>query len=112
MLYQTLGQTGLRVSQLALGTFNFGTAWGHGANRAEARPLFNAFRLAGGYCIETADIYPSGESEKLIGEFIASARDEIVVATKCRYGARRPMGVAAVGKFHEGYTSASRSQLD
>ncbi|HSC82129.1 MAG TPA: aldo/keto reductase, partial [Pseudomonas sp.] len=38
MRYTTLGRrTGLRVSELALGTANFGTGWGHGAERAEAQ---------------------------------------------------------------------------
>src|ERR1700730_9187277 len=44
MRYSILGLTGLRVSAVALGTGNFGTGWGHGADRAEARAMFEAYR--------------------------------------------------------------------
>ena len=43
MRYRIFGRrTGLRVSELALGAGNFGTRWGHGAERAEAKKVFNA----------------------------------------------------------------------
>ena len=58
MRYTTFGrQTGLRVSELALGTGSFGTGWGHGAAPAEARRLFDRYVEAGGNFLDCADTY-------------------------------------------------------
>ena len=58
MRYTTFGrQTGLRVSELALGTGSFGTGWGHGAEPAEARRLFDRYLEAGGNFLDCADTY-------------------------------------------------------
>ena len=80
-------KTGLRVSELALGTGNFGTGWGHGAERDEAKKMFDGYVAAGGNFIDTAEGYQVGQSEKLVGEFIAAERDHFVVATKYTMGA-------------------------
>lgn len=82
MHYRIFGRTGLRVANLALGTGNFGMRWGHGASREDARRMFDAYRDAGGNFIDTANNYQFGESEELVGEFIASQRSDIVLATK------------------------------
>lgn len=87
MKYTTLGRkSGLRVSELALGTGNFGTGWGHGAEPAEAKKIFDMYAEAGGNFIDTANVYQSGQSEKLLAEFIASDRDHFVIATKYTNG--------------------------
>ena len=65
----------MRVSELALGTGNFGTRWGHGAERNEAKRVVDRFAEAGANFIDTADSYQFGESEELVGDFIASNRD-------------------------------------
>lgn len=81
--FRTLGRSGLVVSPLALGTMTFGPGeWG--ADEAGSRAIFDAYREAGGNFIDTADIYSGGESERLVGQFIADtgSRDEIVLATK------------------------------
>ncbi|MGD3111882.1 aldo/keto reductase [Streptomyces sp. YGL11-2] len=91
MRYMTFGRnTGLRVSEYGLGTANFGTLWGGGANPEEARKIFERFAEAGGTLIDTADNYQIGESEKLLGEFLAADRDHFVVTTKFSLGATRP----------------------
>jgi aryl-alcohol dehydrogenase-like predicted oxidoreductase len=82
MNYQLLGRSGLRVSDLCLGTMTFGDDWGWGAAKDQARKIYDAFREAGGNFIDTANIYTNGSSEKLVGEFIAGHREEVVVATK------------------------------
>lgn len=56
MKYRTFGKTGLNVSQLALGTGNFGTGWGYGADPVASKAIFNAYAEAGGNFIDTADI--------------------------------------------------------
>ena len=63
MNYKLLGQSGLRVSELCLGTMTFGEEWGWGANRDEARSSFDAFAQAGGNFIDTADGYTNETSE-------------------------------------------------
>ena len=82
MRYRTLGRTGLRVSELFLGTMTFGEDWGYGAPFDECRRLYEAFAEAGGNVIDTADKYTNGESERIVGELIKEDRDRMVVATK------------------------------
>jgi aryl-alcohol dehydrogenase-like predicted oxidoreductase len=80
--YRMLGRSGLRVSPLALGAATFGTEWGWGAERDEARKLFDVYVERGGNFIDTADTYTNGSSERLLGEFTRDNREGLVVATK------------------------------
>jgi aryl-alcohol dehydrogenase-like predicted oxidoreductase len=82
MNYQLLGHGGLRVSDLCLGTMTFGEEWGWGAAKDEARKIYDAYREAGGNFIDTANVYTNGSSEKMVGEFVAGHREEVVLATK------------------------------
>jgi aryl-alcohol dehydrogenase-like predicted oxidoreductase len=84
MTYYTLGNSGLRVSRLALGTMTFGTEWGWGADRKTARSMFDAYVEAGGNFFDTADLYTGGTAEAWLGEFVAERglRDKAVIATK------------------------------
>ena len=82
MRYKLLGKSGLRVSELALGTMTFGEDWGWGASKEESRKIFDAYADAGGNFIDTANRYTNGTSEKFVGEFIASDRGRFVLATK------------------------------
>lgn len=82
MRYKLLGRSGLRVSELCLGTMTFGDDWGWGAPKEESRKMFDAFAESSGNYIDTANNYTNGTSEKFVGEFIASDRDHFVVATK------------------------------
>jgi aryl-alcohol dehydrogenase-like predicted oxidoreductase len=87
MRYTTFGRrTGLRVSEYALGTGNFGTGWGMGAERKEAQQIFDGFAEAGGTFIDTADGYQVGQSETMLGDFLAADRDHFVLATKYSNG--------------------------
>jgi aryl-alcohol dehydrogenase-like predicted oxidoreductase len=89
MRYKLLGRSGLRVSELCLGTMTFGEDWGWGASREESKKIYDTFREAGGNFIDTANLYTNGTSEKYVGEFIASERDQIVLATKYSNCTRR-----------------------
>jgi aryl-alcohol dehydrogenase-like predicted oxidoreductase len=82
MRYKLLGRSGLRVSEVCLGTMTFGDDWGWGAPREESRKMFNAFAEAGGNFVDTSNNCTNGTSEKFIGEFIKSDRDHFVIATK------------------------------
>lgn len=80
--YRLLGRSGLRVSPLALGTATFGTDWGWGAEKDEARRLFDLYVEQGGNFIDTANTYTDGSSERLLGEFTREGRESLVLATK------------------------------
>jgi aryl-alcohol dehydrogenase-like predicted oxidoreductase len=82
MKYTLLGKSGLRVSELCLGTMTFGTEWGWGADKDESKKIFDAYANAGGNFLDTANRYTEGTSEKFLSEFIASDRDHFVLATK------------------------------
>lgn len=87
MKYTPFGKTGLRVSQIALGTGNFGTGWGHGANAEDSTAVFNAYAEAGGNFIDTADIYQFGQSEAILGTLLEGRRENFVLASKFTNGA-------------------------
>lgn len=87
MKYTSFGSTGLRVSQVALGTGNFGTGWGHGADPDVSKAVFNAYAETGGNFIDTADAYQFGQSEELLGTLLAGRREDFVLATKFTNGA-------------------------
>jgi aryl-alcohol dehydrogenase-like predicted oxidoreductase len=97
MRYRVFGNTGLRVSTLALGTGNFGKGWGYGSDREDAAQIYARYRDAGGNFIDTADQYQFGQSEEMVGEFIAGDRDALVLATKFSLGARADAGLQETG---------------
>lgn len=87
--YRLLGRSGLRVSPLCLGTMTFGTEWGFGADKEESRKIFELYVERGGNFIDTANGYTDGASETFLGEFMESARDQFVVATKYTINMRK-----------------------
>ncbi|WP_145539678.1 aldo/keto reductase [Yersinia kristensenii] len=112
MKYTTFGRnSGLRVSELALGTGNFGTAWGYGSEKEEAKQVFDRFADAGGNFIDTADTYQFGQSEQLVGEFIAAERDRFVVATKYTLGAQPDAGITQTGNSRRNMIASVESSL-
>lgn len=82
MRYRLLGKSGLRVSQVALGTMTFGTAADWSRPEEECRPVFDAFVEAGGNFLDTANMYTGGESERIVGRMVAPDRDRFVIASK------------------------------
>jgi aryl-alcohol dehydrogenase-like predicted oxidoreductase len=82
MRYQLLGNSGVRVSELALGAMTFGAeSWG--TPEDEAKRIYSAYRDLGGNFVDTAnEIYSGGASEELLGRFIAGHREKVVLATK------------------------------
>lgn len=88
MEYRTLGRSGCVVSTLALGTMTFGAE----TDEAGARAQLDRFTEAGGTLVDTADVYSGGQSEQIIGRWLATCpadvRDGVVLATKGRF----PMG--------------------
>jgi aryl-alcohol dehydrogenase-like predicted oxidoreductase len=82
MRYRLLGNSGLRVSEAALGTMTFGEDWGWGSAKDESRKVYDAFREAGGNFVDTANLYTNGTSETFLGEFMKDHRQSVVLATK------------------------------
>lgn len=82
MKFKLLGKSGLRVSELCLGTMTFGTEWGWGADKHESKKIFEAYANAGGNFLDTANRYTEGTSETFLGDFISADRDHFVVSTK------------------------------
>lgn len=82
MKYRLLGNSGLRVSEVSLGTMTFGEDWGWGSAKDESRKIYDAYREAGGNFVDTANLYTNGTSESLVGEFIRDHRQSVVLATK------------------------------
>ncbi|MDI9887513.1 aldo/keto reductase [Streptomyces sp. HNM0645] len=112
--YRLLGRSGLRVSPLALGAATFGTEWGWGADREEARKLFDRYTELGGNFFDTASTYTNGSSEQLLGEFARGNRESLVLATK--YSTLRQPGDPNSGGTHRKSmltsVEASLRQLD
>jgi aryl-alcohol dehydrogenase-like predicted oxidoreductase len=112
MRYTTFGRrTGLRVSEYALGTGNFGTGWGAGAEPEEARRMFDRFAEAGGTFLDTADGYQFGESEELVGKFVAADRDHFVLATKFTNGASPQPGISRTGNSRKNMVTSLEASL-
>jgi aryl-alcohol dehydrogenase-like predicted oxidoreductase len=82
MRLRLLGKSGLRVSELCLGTMTFGEDWGWGADKETSHRIFERFAEAGGNFIDTSNNYTNGTSEHIVGECIHTERDRFVVATK------------------------------
>jgi len=85
MEYRYLGRTGLKVSELCLGTMTFGRE----IDEETSHRLLDRFVEAGGNFVDTADVYSRGISEEIVGRWLkGKRRDELVIATKVRF----PMG--------------------
>src|SRR6202165_4713857 len=82
MRYRLLGKSGVRLSEVALGTMTFGEDWGWGASPAVSGRMLDLFADVGGNIIDTADVYTGGSSETILGELLKGRRDRLVRATK------------------------------
>lgn len=106
MLYSRLGNTGLIVSRLALGTMTFTSGGGNAAiaktGPKDADAMLGRAMEAGVNFIDTADIYANGESETVLGAAIKGRRDELVIATKAGWRAGTPLNRSglSVGHLH------------
>jgi aryl-alcohol dehydrogenase-like predicted oxidoreductase len=112
MRYKLFGQhTGLRVSELVLGTGALGLRWGHGSTPEEARRILDGYAGAGGNFIDTADGYQFGESEELVGAFLQGRRDDFVLATKFTLGATPDRGILATGNSRKAMVASVEASL-
>ncbi len=101
MNYKILGRTGLKVSELCLGTMTFGENYFNIAvvNQASANEMVARALSAGINFFDTADVYSYGESETVLGQSLKDtgpARDKVIIATKVR-GAMSEGATAGTG---------------
>lgn len=105
MQYRKLGNSDLTVSVVALGTWGLGggSVWSdHDSTEREANDLLSACRDHGINYIDTAPVYGTGESERLLGEALKGRRHDFILQTKCSLNWR-----GEGGNFHysrDGYT--------
>jgi aryl-alcohol dehydrogenase-like predicted oxidoreductase len=114
MQYRLLGRSGTVVSNLALGTMTFGTETDEAGSHAQ----LNRFLDAGGNLVDTANVYSSGVSEEIIGNWLsghAGTRTRIVLATKGRFPLRDGVNDVGLSRRHLGLAldaSLRRLQTD
>lgn len=82
MQYRTLGSTGLRVSSVGIGTWQFSGEWGRKFNPKEAKAILDTARDCGINLVDTAGCYGDHLSESLVGQAIRENREDWIVATK------------------------------
>jgi aryl-alcohol dehydrogenase-like predicted oxidoreductase len=82
--YRYLGDTGVKISPLCMGTMPFGGD----ADPDTAAAMFDRCREAGINAFDCANVYEDGRSEEILGDLIADCRDEVVITTKAYF----PMG--------------------
>lgn len=78
MKYRVLGRTGVRISQLCLGTMSFG----RDADEETSAAMFHRCREAGINVFDCANVYAGGHSEEILGKLIADCRDEVIITSK------------------------------
>jgi aryl-alcohol dehydrogenase-like predicted oxidoreductase len=116
MKYRKLGNTGLIVSEVALGTMQFGSKTNVGnLGQEDTTRMVKQARDSGINFIDTADVYSLGESETLLGNALKGIREEIVLATKVRLpmgGSFNRSGATRVNIMREVEGSLRRLQTD
>src|SRR5438309_1564151 len=110
MRYTLFGRSGLRVSELCLGTMTFGEDWGWGASQDESRRIFERFVEAGGNFIDTSNNYTNGTSERFVGEFTREERERFVLASKYSLSTR-PDDPNAGGNHRKNMVQALEASL-
>ncbi len=83
MNYREFGNTGMKVSEISLGTWQLGGKWGDGYNEQNALTTLETAYGQGINFFDTADVYNNGDSEKSIGKFLKGKEGKVIVATKC-----------------------------
>ena len=104
MDYRYLGNTGLQVSTMSLGTMGFGgSGWASAVGQIDvdgARRQIDIAQAAGVNLIDTADVYSDGASEEILGQALGSKRDQMLIATKVRGGMGDGPNDAGLSRHH------------
>ena len=85
MKYDTLGNTGIEVSEVGFGAWVVGTDWWGDRTREQAIQMVQHAVDRDITFFDTGDVYGHGDSEELVGDALAEVRDEVTVSTKVGY---------------------------
>lgn len=96
MEYKTLGNSGLKVSTLCLGTMTFGGE----ADESTSKAIYQAAKDKGINFFDTANIYNNGTSEKILGKLIHEHRDKVIIATKAYFPTGEGVNDKGLGRGH------------
>lgn len=97
MNYKIFGKTGIKVSELCLGTMTFGRH----ASKEVAFSIMDRFSEKGGNFMDTANVYNSGVSEEILGEWLkGQQRDDFFIATKVRFPMGESPNAAGLSRKH------------
>lgn len=96
MQYRGLGQTGVQVSSLCMGTMSFGGD----ADENMSQKIFSLCREKGINFFDTADVYNNGKSEEILGRLIRNSRDEVVLASKVHFPTGKDINASGLSRRH------------
>lgn len=96
MKYRWLGDTGVSVSELALGTM----AFGGDADEATSKAIYGAARQRGINFFDCANVYSQGRAEEILGRLIPGCRDDILIATKACFPMGADPNARGSSKYH------------
>ena len=100
MQYKALGNSGLIVSELCLGTMIFGEDSKRSTPTDEAEKIIHHYLDKGGNHIDTANVYAGGRSEEIVGKAIQDRRDQVVLATKVRFAMGDGLNDQGLSRHH------------
>jgi aryl-alcohol dehydrogenase-like predicted oxidoreductase len=96
MEYRFLGDTGVKISELCMGTWSFGGE----ADEEAAAEMFHRCREVGINVFDCADVYQDGRSEEILGRLIGSCRDEVIVTSKVYFPTGGHVNAAGASRRH------------
>ena len=96
MEYRSLGNSGVKVSQICLGTMMFGGP----TNAEDSIQIIHRAIDAGINFLDTANVYNQGESERVTGKAIRAVRDDVVIATKVRGSMGDSVNQSGTSRYH------------
>jgi len=96
MEYRFLGDTGIKISELCMGTWSFGGE----ADEETAAAMFHRCREAGINAFDCANVYQDGRSEEILGRLIADCRDEVIIISKVYFPTADDVNAAGASRRH------------
>jgi len=96
MNYRYLGDTGVKVSPLCMGTMTFGDA----ADKDTSAAMFRRCREVGINVFDCANVYAEGRSEEILGDLIADCRDEVVITSKAYFPTGDDPNARGASRYH------------
>ena len=112
MKYRIFGRnSGLRVSEIGLGSGLFGAETHPRGSKADCQAVFDVYVNAGGRFIDTAEGYQSGRSEEYIGDFVCKTRNDFVIASKFSVGRTRSENYPSKGNSRKAMMTAVEGSL-